>query len=349
MASSEEPISKKLKADGEGKADENGKGKVIGSRYAEEGYVQGTADANMNKVMEGWFSEVSPMWPGQCFSLQVEKVLFKGKSLYQDVMVFESAAYGKVLVLDGVIQLTERDEMSYQEMITHVPLCSIPDPKKVLVVGGGDGGVLREVSRHQGLERIDICEIDQMVIDVSKDFFPKVSIGFLDKRVNVIVGDAVAYIKGVEPGTYDCIIVDSSDPIGPAQQLFEEPFFRSMAKALRPGGVVCTQAESLWLHLEIIKDIAGACKNVFGGSVNYASISVPTYPSGNIGFMLCSTEGPAVDFRKPCREIPPPSDDAAIKLPPLRYYNPEVHSAAFCLPQFAREALDRVFTPSPAQ
>ncbi|MFS7994963.1 putative spermidine synthase [Helianthus anomalus] len=122
-------------------------------------------------ISSGWFSEISPMWPGEAHSLKVEKVLFQGKSDYQNVMVFQSETYGKVLVLDGVIQLTERDECAYQEMITHLPLCSIPNPKKVLVVGGGDGGVLREVARHSSVEHIDICEIDKMVVDVSNHDF----------------------------------------------------------------------------------------------------------------------------------------------------------------------------------
>ncbi|CAI7864739.1 unnamed protein product [Closterium sp. NIES-54] len=313
---------------------------AAGGKYV--GEAQGTARANMDTVMKGWFSEVSPMWPGEAHSLKIEKVVFEGKSDFQDVAIFQSETYGKVLVLDGVIQLTERDECAYQEMITHVPLCSIPNPKKVLVVGGGDGGVLREVSRHVGVEQIDIVEIDGMVIDVSKEHFPAVAIGYKDPRVNVTVGDGVAFLKAVPEGTYDAIIVDSSDPIGPAQQLFERPFFESMARALRPGGVVCTQAESLWLHLPIIKDIALACHHAFKGSVNYAWTSVPTYPSGTIGFMVCSTPGPEVNFKVPCNKIEdqPERPDNLPKLPPLKYYNSQVHSAAFVLPQFAKEALE---------
>ncbi|CAI0386062.1 unnamed protein product [Linum tenue] len=224
----------------------------------------------ISSVIPGWFSEISPMWPGEAHSLKVEKILFQGKSDYQDVMVFQSATYGKVLVLDGVIQLTERDECAYQEMITHLPLSSIPNPKKVLVIGGGDGGVLREVGRHSSVEQIDICEIDKMVVDVSKQFFPEVAIGYEDPRVTLHIGDGVAFLKAVPKGTYDAVIVDSSDPIGPAQELFEKPFFQSVANALRPGGVVCTQAESIWLHMHIIEDIVANCRQIFKGSVNYA-------------------------------------------------------------------------------
>lgn len=292
------------------------------------------SEFNISAVIPGWFSEISPMWPGEAHSLKVEKVLFQGKSDYQNVMVFQSSTYGKVLVLDGVIQLTERDECAYQEMITHLPLCSIPDPKKVLVIGGGDGGVLREVSRHSSVEQIDMCEIDKMVVDVSKQFFPDVAVGFKDPRVNLHIGDGVAFLKGVPEGTYDAVIVDSSDPIGPAQELFEKPFFQSVAKALRPGGVVCTQAESIWLHMHIIEDIVANCRQIFKGSVNYAWTTVPTYPSGVIGFMLCSTEGSPVDFKHPVNPI----DDNSSR--PLKFYNSDIHAAAFCLPSFAKKVIE---------
>ncbi|XP_073020244.1 spermidine synthase 1-like [Primulina eburnea] len=293
----------------------------------------------ISAVIPGWFSEISPMWPGEAHSLKIEKILFQGKSDFQNVLVFQSSTYGKVLVLDGVIQLTERDECAYQEMIVHLPLCSIPNPKKVLVIGGGDGGVLREVSRHSSVEKIDICEIDKMVVDVSRQFFPNVAVGFDDPRVNLHIGDGVAFLKAVPEGTYDAIIVDSSDPIGPAKELFEKPFFASVAKALRAGGVVCTQAESIWLHMHIIEDIVANCRQIFEGSVNYAWTTVPTYPSGVMGFMLCATEGPSVDFKKPINPID--ADISHVKTyGPLKFYNSEIHSAAFCLPSFARKVID---------
>ncbi|PWZ15380.1 Spermidine synthase 1 [Zea mays] len=305
-----------------------------------EAAVAGAGEqAGISAVIPGWFSEISPMWPGEAHSLKVEKVLFQGKSDYQNVMVFQSSTYGKVLVLDGVIQVTERDECAYQEMITHLPLCSIKDPKKVLVIGGGDGGVLREVSRHISVEQIDICEIDKMVVDVSKQFFPHLAVGFEDPRVSLHIGDGVAFLKNAPEGTYDAVIVDSSDPIGPAQELFEKPFFQSVARALRPGGVVCTQAESIWLHMHIIEDIFVNCRQVFKGSVNYAWTTVPTYPSGVIGFMLCSTEGPAVDFQHPVFNIE--EDEHSTKSKgPLKFYNSEIHTASFCLPSFAKRVIE---------
>ncbi|XP_021742290.1 spermidine synthase 1-like [Chenopodium quinoa] len=294
---------------------------------------------SISSIIPGWFSEISPMWPGEAHSLKVEKILFQEKSKYQDVIVFQSSTYGKVLVLDGVIQLTERDECAYQEMISHLPLCSISNPKKVLVIGGGDGGVLREVARHSSVELIDICEIDEMVVTVSKQFFPEVAVGYDDPRVKLHIGDGVAFLKAAAEGTYDAVIVDSSDPIGPAQELFEKPFFESVAKALRPGGVVCTQAESIWLHMHIIEDIVSNCRQIFKGSVNYAWTTVPTYPSGVIGFMLCSTEGPEVDFKHPVNPIDKVEDHGKTERP-LKFYNSELHSAAFCLPSFAKRVIE---------
>ncbi|CAI0455383.1 unnamed protein product [Linum tenue] len=312
---------------------------------AAEGNGPAAVDAGMDggvpglsAVIPGWFSEISPMWPGEAHSMKVEKVLFQGKSDYQNVVVFQSATYGKVLVLDGVIQLTERDECAYQEMITHLPLCSIQNPKKVLVIGGGDGGVIREVSRHASVEQIDMCEIDAMVVDVSLAKSPHFLLHTypLLNSVNPFTG--VAFLKAVPHGTYDAVIVDSSDPIGPAKELFEKPFFELIAKALRPGGVVCTQAESLWLHMHLIQDIVSNCREIFKGSVNYAWTTVPTYPSGMIGFMLCSTEGPAVDFKNPVTRVEGEGSHPQVK-GPLRFYNAEIHSAAFCLPSFVNKAI----------
>ncbi|QCE15611.1 spermine synthase [Vigna unguiculata] len=310
-------------------------------------------------VVSGWFSASqtcsgksvkpdyfnNPMWPGEAHSIKVEKILYREKSDYQEVLVFESSTYGKVLVLDGIVQLTEKDECAYQEMIAHLPLCSIPSPKTVLVVGGGDGGVLREVSRHSSVEHIDICEIDQMVIDVSRKFFPDLAVGFEDSRVHLHVGDAVEFLKSAPEGRYDAIIVDSSDPVGPAQELVEKPFFDTIARALRPGGVLCNMAESMWLHTHLIQDMISICRETFKGSVHYAWASVPTYPSGVIGFLLCATEGPPVDFVNPINPIEK-LEGANEHKRELRFYNSEMHSAAFALPGFLKREVSLLRDPS---
>ncbi|KMT16059.1 hypothetical protein BVRB_3g052300 [Beta vulgaris subsp. vulgaris] len=335
----------------DGKANNNGVDKEIPSCCLKARASVPESDAQCHStVVSGWFSEPrsssgkagkqlyynNPMWPGEAHSIKVEDILFQEKSLYQEVLVFQSSNYGKVLVLDGIVQLTEKDECAYQEMIAHLPLCSIVSPKNVLVVGGGDGGVLREISRHTSVEHIDICEIDEMVIDVSKKFFPELALGFEDPRVNLHVGDAVEFLRNSPKGKYDAIIVDSSDPVGPAQELVEKPFFETLARALRPGGVLCNMAESMWLHTHLIEDMMSICRETFKGSVHYAWTSVPTYPSGVIGFLLCSTEGPPVDFLNPINPIEK-IEGATQHRRELRFYNSEVHTAAFVLPSFLKQ------------
>eukprot|EP01117_Protostelium_nocturnum_P020326 TRINITY_DN9090_c0_g1_i2.p1 TRINITY_DN9090_c0_g1~~TRINITY_DN9090_c0_g1_i2.p1 ORF type:complete len:261 (-),score=86.95 TRINITY_DN9090_c0_g1_i2:93-875(-) len=242
----------------------------------------------MDSMKKGWFSEFGQLWPGQTFSLECEEVLFEGKSEYQHVLAFKSKTYGNVLVLDGVIQATEKDEFAYQEMFAHLALCSHPDPKKVLVIGGGDGGVLREINKHSGVEKVVICEIDQMVIDTSKKFLPEMAKGFDDPRVELYLGDGCKYLESKKQ-EYDVIIVDSSDPVdgGPAESLFEQPFYQHLKDALRPNGLVVTQAECQWIHLGIIGNLVKFSKKLFP-HVEYAYTTIPSYPCGQIGFLLAS-------------------------------------------------------------
>ena len=275
-----------------------------------------------------------------------------------------------------------------KKMITHLPMCGLAEaPKTVLIVGGGDGGVAREVAKHDSVEAIDMVEIDEMVPHVSKRFFPELAKGFDDPRLHLKIQDGIEWVKNSAENTYDVIIVDSSDPIGPAevrlamralahvlapcsctplrgnawsgsnaldlvsrsrkarldrslvvQVLFERPFFEYMHRALKPGGVMCTQAESLWLHMPIIQSLAKMCRDVFaGGSIHYAFTTIPTYPSGQIGFMVCSKKSgdELVDLRRPRR---------AVASGTCRYYSPDVHQAAFVLPPFALTALQGSLT-----
>lgn len=277
------------------------------------------------------------------------------KSKFQDVLVFESTSHGNVLVLDGAIQCVENDEFrsvrarndrcwqdltvertcSYQEMIAHLPLNSHPDPQNVLVIGGGDGGVLREVLKHPSVKSATLCDIDEAVPRVSKQFLPHMAAGFNDPRVTVFIGDGFQFLKD-KPGQFDVIITDSSDPNeGPAQTLFGMTYFQLLKSALRPGGSISTQGECIWLHLPLIHSLIKGAKDLFPVA-EYAYTSIPTYPSGTIGFVVCTLDG-SRDLKKPLRSVQN-----------TRYYNRRVHEAAFVLPEFARAAVDAAKLDLPA-
>lgn len=235
-------------------------------------WIHGTSGKDL--ILDGWFHERGVLWPGQAMALKVEKVLYYGESQYQDVLVFQSSNHGVVLVLDGVIQVTERDEFAYQEMIAHIPLFAHPDPKRVLVIGGGDGGVLREVARHPSVEEIVICELDKDVIEVSKKYLPSLACGFDDPRVKVNIMDGNKFMQANQD-SFDVIITDSSDPVGPAAVLFETPFYKAMFASLREGGIICTQGECMWLHLDLVKPLMSSV-STFCSSVEYAYTTIPT-------------------------------------------------------------------------
>nr|ULF48218.1 spermidine synthase 2 [Ganoderma lucidum] len=225
-------------------------------------------------------------------------------------------------------------------MIAHIPLASHPNPKKVLVIGGGDGGVVREVLKHQSVEEVVLCDIDevrrirsmQMSMEgsfpprpVSKQYLPHMSSLLNDPRVTVFIGDGFKFLAD-NTSTYDVIITDSSDPVGPAASLFQKPYFELLRDALTPGGHISTQGECLWIHLSLIQDLLATTRGLFPVA-EYAYTTIPTYPSGQIGFMVASKEA-GRDLSKPLREVPN-----------TRYYNAEVHKAAFVLPEFGRALL----------
>ncbi|KAK0370792.1 spermidine synthase [Colletotrichum limetticola] len=287
------------------------------------------------------------MWPGQAMTLKVKKVIHHEKSQYQDVLIFESTDYGMVLVLDNVIQATERDEFSYQEMITHLAMNSHPNPKKVLVIGGGDGGVLREVVKHECVEEAILCDIDEAVIRLSKQYLPNMAVGFDHPKSKTHVGDGFKFLEEYK-NTFDVIITDSSDPEGPAESLFQKPYFQLLHDALREGGVITTQgctfpfvqeyrghqtAENQWLHMPLISKLKKDCKEIFPVA-EYAYTTIPTYPSGQIGFMVC-TKDAGRNVKEPLRKWSAEEEEKLCK-----YYNADIHKAAFVLPNFAKKALE---------
>ena len=284
-----------------------------------------------SRIIDGWFSEICPMWPGISLSLEIEKVLYTNKSKFQQIDLFQTKNHGKMLVLDGIIQLTQSDEFAYQEMLGHVPMFAHPNPENILVIGGGDGGVLREIGRHDCVKNIDFCEIDEEVIKVCKQFLPDLACGFDDPRVNIHITDGSLWVKE-HKDRYDVIIVDSSDPIGPGEILFEKPFYKGLKGALKQNGIAATQGESFFMHKECVTHLLKITKKLFPVH-GYSYFLVPTYPGGNIGICLGSL-GPEV--KKPNRKITKKFQEQ------LKYYCPEIHEASFVLPWFARKMFKNI-------
>lgn len=286
----------------------------------------------MDTVKPGWFSEINDLWPGVSLSLEVVKTLHRERSPYQDVMVLETKSHGRALILDGIIQCTEKDEFSYQEAIAFLPLCSHPNPKNVLIVGGGDGGVAREVAKHPQVERIVQVEIDETVLEVSKKYLPWMGAGLTHPKVTLVVGDGFEFLKKRQQ-EFDVIITDSSDPVGPAECLFHESYFTLMKTALKPGGIVCSQAGTAWANLEHVTQTLQHCGAVFPVA-SYGIVAVPTYPTGQIGFVLGSLSS-ETNFKEPRKVF---SDNELDRMS-LKYYDADVHRAAFVLPRFIRKSL----------
>lgn len=287
------------------------------------------------RLAPGWFSEVNDMWKGQAMSLAIKKMLVDERSKFQHIQLFESTHHGKVLILDDVIQLTEHDECAYHEMFSHIGCFAHPNPKRVLVVGGGDGGILREVGRHASVEEMVICDLDERVGQLTRKHIPSVGCGYDDHRVRVHVEDANDFLDRPEyEGYFDVILSDTSDPVGPAEQLFEAPFYGKMAKCLAPGGVALTQAENIWLEMELIERLIRTSGKFFV-NIQYALTHVPTYPSGTMGFLVCKKEGGdgQLDCSIPRRPVP-----ASF---PLKYYSSGMHASSFHLPMFAERTVEK--------
>lgn len=227
------------------------------------------------------------------------------------------------------MQCTEKDEFSYQEMITFLPLNSHEKPSKVLIIGGGDGGVAREVVKHPLVERVIQCEIDEGVINVSKKYLPFMAKGFDNEKLDLHIEDGYEFVKR-HKNEFDVIITDSSDPKGPATCLFQKPYYQALYESLRPGGIICSQAESYWFDLELIKGLFSMCKSIFK-TVGYGTTAVPSYPSGQIGFLICCKDK-AVNFANPIYQF----SEKELDTLNLRYYSKEMHNAAFILPRFVQ-------------
>lgn len=288
----------------------------------------------MNSLKDGWFSELNDLWPGVSLSLEIKEVIHASKSLYQDILVVETKSHGRALMLDGIIQCTEADEFAYQEMISFLPLCCHPSPRKVLIVGGGDGGVAREAAKHPLVESIVQVEIDAQVLECSKKYLPFMGKGLDHPKLTLHVGDGFAFMAQHKE-EFDVIITDSSDPVGPAVSLFQQKYFELMKSALRPDGIVCSQSGTIWANVEQVSQTLDFCRNVFETAA-LAYASVPTYPTGQIAFVLgsCSKE---TKFENPVTTF----NEEQLEEMELRYYSSKIHHAAFVLPRFAEKMLQK--------
>lgn len=268
-----------------------------------------------------WFTEYHTKNAG--LTLRVKEHLVRRQSPYQLIEVIDTVEFGKLLTLDGLVMISDRDEHVYHEMMTHVPLLAHPNPKRVLVVGGGDGGCLREIVKHPTLERVTRVEIDGDVVELCKEHFPAVAAANDHPKVELIIGDAVEYI-GRFKGEFDVAVIDGSDPVGPAVGLFERSFFVNVVEALKSGGIMSCQIGSPLYSLDRIAATLEHWRSLFAEARLYWA-HVPTYPSGVWGLGLASKEAG--------KTFTPPDEVRFLTLSlSLRYYNLEIHKAAFALP-----------------
>ncbi len=271
---------------------------------------------------EVWFTEYGP--GNTAISLRVKYKLFEKETPYQKIEIFESYDYGRVMALDGFIMLTEKDEFIYHEMIAHVPLFTHPEPKHVLVIGGGDGGAVREILKHKTIKKVELVEIDEEVVKTSKIYFPNLASYLDDERVEINFQDGIEFVKS-KRGIYDIILIDSPDPIGPAVGLFEESFYKDAFASLNDSGIIVAQSESPFVFPDLIKRIFLIFKRYFP-IVHFYIANVPTYASGVISFILGSKKfDPIKDFYP---------DRVKNFASTLKYYNEKVHLASFALPNF---------------
>jgi len=266
---------------------------------------------------------------------KVSETLHFSQSEFQEISIVTTEALGRMLLLDGMIMTTERDEFIYHELITHIPLLAHPAPKKVLVIGGGDGGTIREVLKHPSVEKAVLCEIDGDVIDVCKKYLPTIAGKLDDPRVEIVVRDGAAYIAE-HKNEFDAILIDSTDPIGPGEKLFTKEFYEGIKAALTENGVMACQSESPVAVPDECRRINSLLRSVFPYVQTYAAC-VPTYPSGQWSWTFCS---------KGIRPLDSINEDVAMTIAAqARYYNREVHQAVFALPNYMRE----IFNPEQAK
>ena len=267
---------------------------------------------------------------------EINRTLFEGKSQYQDIAIYENDSLGRVLTLDGIIQITECDEFVYQEMMVHVPIFSHENPENVLIVGGGDGGILREVLRHKGIKRIVMAEIDQMVVDACVEHMPRVNNAgkvYKDPRTQLIVGDAFAFVKDTDL-KFDVVIIDSTDPVGPGEKLFSHEFYKNMVKILNLNALVSTQGGVPQFQPGEIGSTL-SCLQDAGLNASCYIAAVPTYYGGymTLGFGALNSTWSLPDLETLHQRY----KETCIK---TKHYSPAMHLASFVLPPWIQDDIN---------
>ncbi len=274
--------------------------------------------------MELWYTEFQTKNFG--ITAKIKETLHTEQTEFQQLDVIETAQFGTMLVLDGMVMTTDKDEFVYHEMISHIPMITHPNPKKVAVVGGGDGGAIREIIKHPSVEEAHLIEIDGQVIEYSKRYLPQIAAGLADPKVSVFVADGIQHIKD-NKNTYDVILVDSTEPVGPAVGLFSKDFYQDIYNALKEDGLFAAQTESPFFNQDLIKDTNQAISELFPITRLYLA-SIPTYPSGLWSFTIGSKK-----YRPEDADLA----RAEVISKQTKYYNQDVHRSAFMLPNFVRE------------
>ncbi len=268
---------------------------------------------------------------GQRFT--VDQIYFEHRTEHQHLVIFHNALFGRVMALDGVVQTTERDEFIYHEMLAHVPILAHGRAERVLIVGGGDGGMLREVLRHRGVRHVTQVEIDRAVVDMSRQYLPNHSQGaFDDPRLELVIADGLDYVRQ-SGACFDVIISDSTDPIGPGEVLFSDDFYAACQRRLNPGGVLVTQNGVTFMQPDEIIGTAARLRGLFTDWHFYCA-AVPTYVGGAMAFAWASDD-PQLR-QQPLSTLQERFHSAAIG---TRYYTPEIHLAAFALPRYLLDSL----------
>lgn len=279
-----------------------------------------------------WFTERDD---NIALSMKHDGKLYSQQSPFQKVEVYNTLAYGNMLTLDGMVMCTEKDEYVYHEMITHIPMLTHGSVKNALVIGGGDGGTVRELVKHESIENVVMVEIDQLVIDASKVHFSQLASALDHEKLELRIEDGIKYVENCKENEFDLVIVDSTDPVGPGEGLFTKAFYSQVYRILNEGGAMVTQSESPRFNSKVFKEIYVCYGEIFGDDNVYCYLAyIPTYPTGMWSFSYSTKGG-----RHPSKDFNNAAVEAFTSQNPLKYYNPHIHKAAFALPNFVREML----------